>query len=108
MPSREAKPKLTLAPVELAAAPALEVPAPAAMPREVRVVRVAREEVHTHAPGAATAHVFVVGAQGAQQPHPAEIARAIKAARASGTQVADARELLQRLRITIKTQDQGE
>jgi beta-lactamase regulating signal transducer with metallopeptidase domain len=104
--AKRSKPQLSDIGIELAAAPALEAPAP--LPREVRVVRIAREEVHTSAPGSATAQIFVVRTRFGPPPQPAEIARAIKAARASGTQIAEAGEIVHRLKIKLNTHDQGE
>jgi hypothetical protein len=74
----------------------------------VRIFRVAREEIRTGGPGGATAHYFVVRTDVAPQPHAAEIARAIKAARASGTRIAAAGDVLHRLQIKLKTPNQGE
>jgi beta-lactamase regulating signal transducer with metallopeptidase domain len=99
---RTAKPRLLPLRIEVAAAPPIEAPAP--LPPEVRVIRFAQQEVHSRGPG----QFLVIRREVTRQPHPAEIARALKAARASGTQIAEAGELLQRLRITFKTQDQGE
>jgi beta-lactamase regulating signal transducer with metallopeptidase domain len=109
-PKRQAKPLLMPIPIELAAAPKLEAPAPTSLPRQMRVFRVAHEEVGTRGSGAAFSHVVVVQTLAGPhiRPEPAELARAIKAARASSTQVADAGELLQRLRITLKAQNPGE
>jgi hypothetical protein len=105
----ESRPRLAVTPIALAAAPPLEAPALAVAPRQVRVVRIAREEVHVGGPGSATAHFFVVRAQAGPQPQPTpEMARAIKAARASGVHVADAGDLVQRLRIKLYAHDQGE
>jgi hypothetical protein len=104
-PKRAAKPKLTPIAIELAAAPKIEAPVP-----HVRVFRVTRENVRTRAPGPAPAHFVVVRTEMSPHPHPqaAEIARAIKAARASSMQIADAGEVLQRLKITFKDKNQGE
>jgi beta-lactamase regulating signal transducer with metallopeptidase domain len=99
-----AKPRLAPIAIELAAAPAITMPAPP--PPEVRVFRLARREVHTRGPGSATGHFYVVRTE--MGPHPADIARAIKAARASGVQVAEAGDAVHRLQIKLKTQDQGE
>ena len=102
-----AKPRLTPLKFELAAAPSLEAAAPP--PPAVRVFRVAREEVLTRGPGSATAHVVYVLRTETAPPQPAELARALKAAAASGTRIADAGELVRQLRIKFKTtNDQGE
>jgi bla regulator protein blaR1 len=101
---RQIKPRLQPMQIELAAAPPVEAPTP--VPPEVRIIRVAHQEVHGRGPGGT--HVFVIRREVSRQPQHEEIARAIKAARASGTQIAEAGELLQRLRITLRTQNQGE
>jgi hypothetical protein len=108
-PRRETPPQLNAVKIELAAAPALELPAPAQTRGEARIIRVAREEVRTQGPGFATAQVFVVRSESAARPHPAEeIARAIKAARASGTHIAGTGDIVQRLRIRLNPHAQGE
>ena len=107
-PSRSPlKPQLTPIPLELAAAPAI-APAPPQAP--VRVVRMARQEIRTDGPGGATTHVFVVRTEVGPRPVPApELARAFKAARASGAQVAAAGDIVHRLRIQLKAAaEQGE
>jgi hypothetical protein len=105
---RSLKPQLVPIKIELAAAPPIAAPVP--VQREMRVIRIAREEVRTRGPGTATAHFVVVRTDVGPQPRPqpAEVARAIKAARASGTQIAEAGELLKRLNVTFKTHNQGE
>jgi beta-lactamase regulating signal transducer with metallopeptidase domain len=102
---RQPKPRLEPIRIELAAAPPIEAPEP--LPPEVRIIRVAHQEVHSSG-GGGTARFIVIRRQVSRQPQPEEIARAVKAARASGTQIAEAGELLQRLRITLRTQTQGE
>jgi hypothetical protein len=101
---RQLKPRLEPLQIELAAAPPIEAPTP--LPPEVRIIRVAHQEVHSRGPGS-IAQFIVIRREMSRQPQPDEIAPAIKAARASGTQIAEAGELIQRLRITLKTQ-QGE
>jgi hypothetical protein len=108
-PRRETPPQLNAVKIELAATPALEPPTPSQLRGEARIIRVAREEVRTQGPGFATAQVFVVRSESAARPHPAEeIARAIKAARASGTHIAGTGDVVQRLRIRLNPQAQGE
>jgi beta-lactamase regulating signal transducer with metallopeptidase domain len=105
-PRGRVKPQLAPIPMELAAAPAI-TPAPAPQPA-VRVVRVASEEIRTRGPGGATAHFFVVRTAAAEaQPSP-EIARALKAARASAPRIAAAGDVVHRLRIKLDTNHQGE
>jgi beta-lactamase regulating signal transducer with metallopeptidase domain len=103
-PKPAVKPQLPRIPMELAAAPAIEVPAPP--PGEMRIFRVAREDSQGRRLGSTTAHFIVL--RTATGPAPAEMARAFKAARASGVQIAEAGDIVHRLRIKLETQDQGE
>lgn len=104
-----AKPQLRALPIELAAAPALELPAAAPRPEQVRVIRVSREEIRTRGPHGATAHYYVVRTEMAPRPAPApELARALREAKAAAPRVAAAGDFVQRLQIKLKTQEQGE
>jgi hypothetical protein len=68
-----------------------------------------RQDVLARRPGTATAHVFVIRTHAMARPLPApEVARALKAARASGAQIADAGEVLRSIKIRLDTLDQGE
>ena len=76
----------------------------------MRIVRVERRQnIYVRAPGTAPAQFILIRAHSGPHPQPSpEIARAIKAARASGTQMADAGEVLRSLKISLNALEQGE
>ncbi|HEY0028741.1 MAG TPA: M56 family metallopeptidase [Allosphingosinicella sp.] len=111
-PRRQPRVAPPAVPAEVAALPAMpEAAAPPEPPiRELRLVRVSREEIRTGgSDGAPAARVLIIRAQMVPQaPLPPEIARAIKAARAGDTRIAAAGDSIRRLQIMLNSSDQGE
>jgi beta-lactamase regulating signal transducer with metallopeptidase domain len=111
-PRRHPRVAPAVVPAQVAALPAMpEAAAPPEPPiRELRLVRVSREELRTGGwDGAPAARVLIIRAQMVPEaPLPPEIARAIKAARAGDTRIAAAGDSIRRLQIMLNSSDQGE
>ncbi|HEY0086162.1 MAG TPA: M56 family metallopeptidase [Allosphingosinicella sp.] len=109
---RHSKAAPPVAPMDVAALPAMPEAAPPPEPpiRELRLVRVSREEIRTGgSDGAPVARVLIIRAQMVPQaPLPPEIARAIKAARAGDTRIAATGDSIRRFQIMLNSSDQGE
>ncbi|HEX8585271.1 MAG TPA: M56 family metallopeptidase [Allosphingosinicella sp.] len=109
---RHSKAAPPAAPVDVAAVAAMPEAAPPPEPpiRELRLVRVSRQEIRTGgSDGAPAARVLIIRAQMVPQaPLPPEIARAIKAARAGDTRIAATGDSIRRLQIMLNSSDQGE
>jgi hypothetical protein len=109
---RHSKAAPPAAPVDVAAVAAMPeaAPPPEQPIRELRLVRVSRQEIRTGgSDGAPAARVLIIRAQMVPQaPLPPEIARAIKAARAGDTRIAATGDSIRRLQIMLNSSDQGE
>jgi beta-lactamase regulating signal transducer with metallopeptidase domain len=93
------------------AAPAADTPRYAVVMRDVprvRVVRLERNGVSPEGAPVTRAQVFVFRAAGGTPPPPVELLRALKAARAGDTRVADAAAVIQHFQIKLDAPREGE
>jgi beta-lactamase regulating signal transducer with metallopeptidase domain len=109
---RPAKAAKAAQPEMLAAAPSAATeaaPSPPLPPPAMRMVRVERQEFFSSTPGEGGARILIIRTSlSPERALTPELARALKAARASGTQTAQTGEIVRRLQIRLNGPIEGE